>query len=75
MMKTYLPLLESGFHEPTRKQHNCNNKDQVAQAARLWAGQPAFDPGCRRDRDFSSFLRVQTGPGVHSTSYKMRLKL
>ena len=29
------------------------------------------DPGCRRGGDFSSLLRVQTGPGVHSTSYKM----
>ena len=28
-------------------------------------------PACRRDGDFSSLLRVQTAPGVHSTSYKM----
>ena len=44
---------------------------QVAQAARLRAGRPGFDPGCRRGGDFYSLLRVQTGPGVHSTSYKM----
>ena len=30
-----------------------------------------LDPGCRRGGDFSSLLRVQTGPGVHSTSYEM----
>ena len=41
------------------------------QGASLWAGRPGFDPGCRRAGDFSSLLRVQTGPGVHSTSYKM----
>ena len=41
------------------------------QGAELRAGQPGFDPGCRRGRDFSSLLRVQTGPGVHSASYKM----
>ena len=37
----------------------------------LRAGRPGFDPGCRRGGDFSSLLRVQTGPGVHSTSYKI----
>ena len=42
------------------------------QGAWLRAGRPGFDPGCRRGGDFSSFLRVQTGPGVHSTSYKIR---
>ena len=36
----------------------------------LWAGRPGFDPGCWRGGDFTS-LHVQTGPGVHSTSYKM----
>ena len=41
------------------------------QGAWLRAGQPGFDPGCRSGGDFSSLLRVQTGPGVHSTSYKM----
>ena len=41
------------------------------QGAELRAGRPGFDPGCRRGGDFSSLLRVQTGPGVHSTSYKM----
>ena len=41
------------------------------QGASLRAGRPGFDPGCRRGGDFSSLLRVQTGPGVHSTSYKM----
>ena len=41
------------------------------QGAELRAGQPGFDPGCRRGGDFSSFLRVQTGPGVDSASYKM----
>ena len=41
------------------------------QGAWLRAGRPGFDPGCRRSGDFSSLLLVQTGPGVHSTSYKM----
>ena len=42
------------------------------QGAWLWVGWPGFDPGCRRGGDFSSsLLHVQTGPGVHSTSYKM----
>ena len=40
---------------------------QVAQAAR----RPGFDPGCRSGGDFSSLLRVQTGPEVHSVSYKI----
>ena len=40
-------------------------------SAELRAGRPGFDPGCRRGEDFSSLLRVQTGPGVHSTFYKM----
>ena len=46
---------------------------KVAQAARRWAraGRPQFDPGCRRGGDFSSLLHVQTGPEVHSASYKM----
>ena len=44
--------------------------DQLAQAARRLAGRAGFDPACRRG-DFSSLLRVQTGPGVHSTSCKM----
>ena len=29
------------------------------------------DPGVGGGGDFSSLLRVQTGPGVHSTFYKM----
>ena len=37
------------------------------QGAGLWAGWP----GCRRGGDFSSLLRIQTGPEVHSASYKM----
>ena len=41
------------------------------QGAELRAGRPGFDPGCRRGGDFSSLFRVQTGPGVHSASYKM----
>ena len=40
------------------------------QGAWLRAGRPGFDPRCRRGGDFSSLLRVQTGPGVHSTSYQ-----
>ena len=28
-------------------------------------------PGVRGGGDFSSLLCVQTGPGIHSTSYKM----
>ena len=45
---------------------------QIAQVARrLATGWTArFDPGCRTGGDFS-FLHVQTGPGVHSASYKM----
>ena len=43
------------------------------QGAWLRAGRPEFDPGCRRGGNFSSHLRVQTGPGVHSTSYKMSI--
>ena len=41
------------------------------QGAELRVRRPGFDPGCRRGGDFSSLLRVQTGPGVHSASYKM----
>ena len=41
------------------------------QGAWLQAGWAGFDPGCRRGGDFSSLLCVQTGPGVHSTSYKL----
>ena len=41
------------------------------QRAWLRAGRPGFDRGCRRGGDFSSLLRVQIGPGVHSNSYKM----
>ena len=41
------------------------------QGSRLQAGQPGFNPGCRRGGDFSPLLRIQTGPGVHSASYKM----
>ena len=37
------------------------------QGACLQAGRP----GCRRGGDLSLLLRDQTGPGVHSTSYKM----
>ena len=40
------------------------------QGAEIRTGRPGFDPGCRRGGDFSSLLRVQTGPGVHSASYK-----
>ena len=41
------------------------------QGAELRAGRPGFDPGCRRGGYFSSLLRIQTGPEVHSASYKM----
>ena len=40
----------------------------------LWGGQPGFDPRCQGCEYFSSLLHVQTGPGVHSTSYR-QLKL
>ena len=40
---------------------------QVAQAARS-----GFDLKCRKGGDFSSLLRAQNGPRVHSASYKMR---
>ena len=35
------------------------------------AGWPRFNSGCLRGGVFCSLLRVQTGPGVHSTCYKM----
>ena len=35
------------------------------------AGRPGFDPWCRKFGDFHSLLCVQSGPGVHSASYKM----
>ena len=41
------------------------------QGVGLWAGRPGFDPRCWRGGDFSSLLHFQTGPEVHSTSYKM----
>ena len=52
---------------------NSPHVGQVAQAARrLATGWTArVRSGCRRGGDFSSLLRVQTGPGVHSTSYKV----
>ena len=34
------------------------------------AGWPGLDPECQRGGDFSSLLRVQTGPGVCSDSCK-----
>ena len=37
----------------------------------LGYGRDGLDPGCRRSGDVSSLLRVHTGPGVHSTFYKM----
>ena len=48
---------------------------QVAQAARCLAvgWTDGFGPGCRRGGDFTLLLRVQTGPGVHSTSCKMSI--
>ena len=41
------------------------------QGAWLRAGRPGFEPGCRKGWDFSLPLHVQTGPEVHSASYKM----
>ena len=41
------------------------------QGAWLRAEWPGFEPGFRRGGDFSSHLRVQTGRGVHSASYKI----
>ena len=41
------------------------------QAAWLRARWPGFDPGCWRGGEFSSLLHDQTGPEVHSASYKM----
>ena len=46
----------------------------MAQASRLLAmglDGPGSIPGVGGGGDFSSLLSVQTGPGVHSTSYKM----
>ena len=34
-------------------------------------GRPEFNPGCRGGGDFSSLLRDQTGPGIHSAAYKI----
>ena len=53
--------------------HGFNLVGQVAQMARHLAmtGWPGFDPGCWRGGDFYSLLRVQPGPGVYSTFYKM----
>ena len=39
----------------------------------LRAGWPGLDPGFGGGEDYSSLLRVQTGPGVHSASYKMSI--
>ena len=39
--------------------------------AGLRAGQPGFNHGWWRGGDFSSFLRVQTGPRARSASYKI----
>ena len=50
------------------------SEDQVSQNGKAFGyglGRPGFDPGCLRGGDSSSLLRVQTGPGVHSASYKM----
>ena len=52
-------------------QKNCGPGGSKRQGAGLRAGRPGFDPGCRRGGDFSSLFRVQTGPEVHSDSYKM----
>ena len=41
------------------------------QGAWLRTGRPWFDSECGRGGDFSSLLHVQTGPEVHSASYKM----
>ena len=35
---------------------------------------PGSIPGVGGGGDFSSLLRVQTGPGVHLTSYKMSIR-
>ena len=50
----------------------CENKEGTAFGF-VWlrAGRPGFDPGGRRGGNFTLLLRVQTGPGVYSTSYKM----
>ena len=46
-------------------------RQRKLQGAWLLVGLPGFDSGCRRGEDFSLLLRVQTGPGVRSASYKM----
>ena len=50
--------------------YDCDDK-MNGEALGYGLGRPWFEPGCRRDGDFSSLLRVQTGTGVHSASYKM----
>ena len=49
----------------------CGPGSSSGKALGLRARWPGFHPWCRRSEDFSSLLRVQTGSGVHSTSYKM----
>ena len=41
------------------------------QIAGVRAGRPGSIPGVGGGGDFSSFVRVQTGPEIHSASYKM----
>ena len=52
-----------------------NTDDDINSIQSGWtsssSGKARFDPGCWRGGDFSSLLCVQTGPGVHSASYKM----
>ena len=55
----------------TERLENEGTRELMRQGAWLRAGGPGFDPGCRRGGDFSLLLRVQTGPGFYSTSYKM----
>ena len=69
--KAWGPAISVLWQLRARGQYSTSARWLKRQDAWLWAGRPGFDPGCRRGGDFTSLLHVQTGPGVHSTSYKM----
>ena len=60
------------FINPVLTNHQINIKQyQHRQGAWLQNGRPGFNPGWRNCGDFSSHVRVQSGPEFHSTSNKM----
>ena len=50
---------------------DCGPGSSIGKVLGYGLGWHRFNPGCRRGGDFSSLLHVQTGPGIHSASYKM----